>query len=108
MRYQDWDILLYPKGCDVPFREFKTTCFAVQEDGGGGAMSGNSMSASADVFQQLLRCGWNWLTCRRSNKPDATAHLFRAWRSSGKPVQHLLAFVDFADARRVIGYVRTR
>jgi hypothetical protein len=48
MRYQDWDILLYPKGCDVPFKEFKTACYAVQEDGGGGAMSGNGTFATTD------------------------------------------------------------
>ena len=41
MRYQDWDILLYPKDCEVPFKEFKTTCFAVQEGCGGGSNSGN-------------------------------------------------------------------
>ena len=38
MRYQDWDILLYPKDCEVPFKEFKTTAYAVQE---GGSASGN-------------------------------------------------------------------
>lgn len=107
MRYQDWDILLYPKGCDVPFREFKTTCFSVQEDAGGGAMSGNSKPALSDVFRPF-RLAYGWLMCNHSNKPDATAHMFRAWRSSGKPVQYLLAFVDSADACRITGYVRTR
>ena len=38
MRYQDWDILLYPKDCEVPFKEFKTTPYAVQEGGGGSGM----------------------------------------------------------------------
>ena len=47
MRYQDWDILLYPKDCEVPFKEFKTTCYAVQE---GGPASGNGKSTS---FQAL-------------------------------------------------------
>jgi hypothetical protein len=46
MRYQDWDILLYPKGCDVPFREFKTACYAVQDDSGGGVTGGNGMFAT--------------------------------------------------------------
>lgn len=50
MRYQDWDILLYPKGCDVPFKEFKTTCYAVQEEGRRGAASGNGMPGPARCF----------------------------------------------------------
>jgi hypothetical protein len=50
MRYQDWDILLYPKECEVPFKEFKTTCYAVQEGGGGGSTSGNGMSSSLGVL----------------------------------------------------------
>ena len=43
MRYQDWDILLYPKDCEVPFKEFKTTCYAVQE---GGSASANGTFSS--------------------------------------------------------------
>jgi hypothetical protein len=50
MRYQDWDILLYPKDCEVPFKEFKTTPYAVQE---GGSASGNGMFSS---FQALDGC----------------------------------------------------
>lgn len=49
MRYQDWDILLYPKGCEVPFKEFKTTCYAVQEDDGGTTPGNNGMSLSSDT-----------------------------------------------------------
>ncbi|KAK6437626.1 hypothetical protein LTR95_006173 [Oleoguttula sp. CCFEE 5521] len=30
MRYQDWDVLLFPEGSHVPLKEFKTTCYAVQ------------------------------------------------------------------------------
>jgi hypothetical protein len=77
MRYQDWDILLYPKGCDVPFREFKTACYAVQEDGGGGATGSNGMSSTTPLF--TLTGGR--LTCNFSDKPDAVAYLFRAWYS---------------------------
>ena len=50
MRYQDWDILLYPKNCEVPFKEFKTTSYAVQE---GGPASGNGVSTS---FRALNEC----------------------------------------------------
>jgi len=44
MRYQDWDILLYPKDCEVPFKEFKTTCYTVQEGGSVGSTGGNGTS----------------------------------------------------------------
>lgn len=52
MRYQDWDILLYPKDCEVPFKEFKTTCYAVQEDGSGAATSGNGTPTLACLCQR--------------------------------------------------------
>lgn len=32
MRFQDWDVLLFPYGSHVPIREFRTGCFA-QQDG---------------------------------------------------------------------------
>ncbi|KAK5121153.1 hypothetical protein LTR85_005637 [Meristemomyces frigidus] len=32
MRFQDWDVLLFPSGSQVPIREFRTACFA-QQDG---------------------------------------------------------------------------
>jgi len=33
MRYQSWDIILFPGGCHVPIQEFRTACFAVQQNG---------------------------------------------------------------------------
>ena len=30
MRFQDWDVLLFPAGSQVPVREFRTACFAQQ------------------------------------------------------------------------------
>ena len=41
MRFQDWDILLYPLNCEVPFKEFKTACYAVKDAGSGGTESGD-------------------------------------------------------------------
>jgi hypothetical protein len=74
MRYQDWDILLYPKGCDVPFREFKTACYAVQDDSGGGATGSNGMFATTRLPTRTERR----LTCHCSDESNAVAHLFRA------------------------------
>jgi hypothetical protein len=31
MRFQDWDVLLFPAGSHVPVREFRTACFAQQD-----------------------------------------------------------------------------
>lgn len=31
MRFQDWDVLLFPHGSHVPIREFRTACFAQQD-----------------------------------------------------------------------------
>ena len=31
MRFQDWDVLLFPSGSSVPIREFRTACFAYQD-----------------------------------------------------------------------------
>jgi hypothetical protein len=77
MRYQDWDILLYPKDCEVPFKEFKTTCYAVQE---GGSASGNGTSTS---FEALDDCpnSLGLADLYRSADCEAFAHLLRAWSS---------------------------
>ncbi|KAJ5175540.1 uncharacterized protein N7482_001417 [Penicillium canariense] len=31
MRYENWDILLFPEGCRVPIQEFKTQCFVTKD-----------------------------------------------------------------------------
>ncbi|KAH7134076.1 hypothetical protein EDB81DRAFT_902876 [Dactylonectria macrodidyma] len=31
MRYEDWDILLFPRGCEVPLKEFKVACTVVHD-----------------------------------------------------------------------------
>ncbi|KAH6995844.1 hypothetical protein BKA56DRAFT_666130 [Ilyonectria sp. MPI-CAGE-AT-0026] len=31
MRYEDWDILLFPRGCSVPMKEFKVACHVVHD-----------------------------------------------------------------------------
>ncbi|KAK7739246.1 hypothetical protein SLS62_011272 [Diatrype stigma] len=31
MRYEDWDVLLFPKGSKVPMKEFKTNCHVIQD-----------------------------------------------------------------------------
>lgn len=33
MRYEDWDILLFPRGCEVPMKEFKVACHVVHDPG---------------------------------------------------------------------------
>lgn len=33
MRYEDWDVLLFPRDCGIPFREFGVTCQVVQDTG---------------------------------------------------------------------------
>ncbi|KAK7421238.1 hypothetical protein QQX98_002370 [Neonectria punicea] len=31
MRYEDWDILVFPRGCEVPMKEFKVACHVVHD-----------------------------------------------------------------------------
>lgn len=33
MRYEDWDVLLFPYGSKIPFQEFKVNCYAVHDTG---------------------------------------------------------------------------
>ncbi|KAM0720165.1 hypothetical protein Q7P37_004301 [Cladosporium fusiforme] len=51
MRYQDWDVLLYPRDCEVPFKEFRTTPYAVQDASTGGFAPGTNVNATP-----LLTC----------------------------------------------------
>jgi hypothetical protein len=33
MRYQNWDVLLFPDLSKIPFQEFKTSCSVIQDPG---------------------------------------------------------------------------
>jgi hypothetical protein len=33
MRYQNWDVLVFPDQCKVPLQEFKTACQVIQDPG---------------------------------------------------------------------------
>ena len=33
MRYENWDILLFPRDCKVPIKEFKVACHVVYDSG---------------------------------------------------------------------------
>ena len=33
MRYQDWDVLLFPRGSRAPLQEFRTGCFVIPDPG---------------------------------------------------------------------------
>lgn len=33
MRYEDWDILLFPRDGKVPLKEFKVACHVVHDNG---------------------------------------------------------------------------
>jgi hypothetical protein len=33
MRYEDWDVLLFPAGSKVPLKEFKTSCHVITDHG---------------------------------------------------------------------------
>jgi hypothetical protein len=32
MRYDDWDVILFPKDSHIPIQEFKTACYASPEE----------------------------------------------------------------------------
>lgn len=33
MRYQNWDVLLFPEASKIPIQEFKTTCHVIKDQG---------------------------------------------------------------------------
>lgn len=33
MRYENWDVLLFPENSKVPIQEFKTQCFVTKDEG---------------------------------------------------------------------------
>ncbi|GAT19034.1 similar to An12g00400 [Aspergillus luchuensis] len=33
MRYEDWDVILFPESSKVPIQEFKTQCFVTKDKG---------------------------------------------------------------------------
>lgn len=107
MRYQDWDVILYPKGCQVPFKEFKTTCYAVQAGNGGGSTGANGMFTPSDGFARFdPDLNGVMLISIRRRSLDAASYLFCPERPGRKTLQHLPALVDTAGACRVTGHAR--
>jgi hypothetical protein len=107
MRYQDWDVILYPKGCQVPFKEFKTTCYAVQAGNVGGSAGSNGVFAPSDDAARIdLDLNGKMLMFRRCS-PDTASHLFRPEHFGRKTLQHLPALVDPAGACRPAGHARS-
>jgi len=33
MRYDDWDVILFPRDSHVPIQEFKTACYVAPDEG---------------------------------------------------------------------------
>ncbi|GAB7366124.1 hypothetical protein MBLNU230_g7686t1 [Neophaeotheca triangularis] len=57
MRYQDWDILLFPSGDHVPVQEFKTACYAVRDTFNNGAGGGGDLMPLLTSFIPSLPAG---------------------------------------------------
>jgi hypothetical protein len=77
MRYQDWDILLFPEGSKVPIQEFKTQCHVTRD-----------LGQSFDLLQSPVARSTNKLLDRVSVPPQLNLHWcsIRVGRSSGHPV----------------------
>ena len=101
MRYKDWDIIIYPKGSDVPFREFKTTCYAI--NCGDKRFLGENGS-SIDPWYLTDRTV-ELLTFPNRHQSDAACHLFRPGDSSRNAVHRLAALVGAAGSSWAADFV---
>jgi hypothetical protein len=46
MRYQNWDVLIFPERSKVPLQEFKTQCLVTQDHGRCSIIATQQMTAS--------------------------------------------------------------
>jgi len=92
MRFQDWDVLLFPNGSQTPFKEFKTACY-VANDGPsmGGAVSNgvHKTVLHAETRDLLMRIG--------RPRPHASAHHVHTVDSARRQLLHLAPLMDSAD-----------
>jgi hypothetical protein len=92
----------------VPFKEFKTTCYAVQAGNGGGSAGANGMFTPSDgVAKTDPDLDVVMLILTRRYSLDTASHLFRAEYPGRKTLQHLAALVDAAGACRLAGHARS-
>lgn len=66
MRYEDWDILLFPAHCEVPVKEFKVACHVVSDPG---------MLPSSEYLPAGHYRTPKFLSCTPQNPPTAMARL---------------------------------
>lgn len=62
MRYQNWDVLVFPDSSKIPMQEFKTSCQVIQDPGG-------FWFTSCPVLDALLTCN------TESHNAQANPHL---------------------------------
>jgi hypothetical protein len=77
MRYQNWDVLLFPDLSKIPFQEFKTSCSVVQDPGKLAILP-----STAPVIRLKIHCTDRGIRVPHpTNEPASAAHsdLFRCW-----------------------------
>jgi hypothetical protein len=80
MRYENWDVILFPRDSLVPIQEFKTACYATQNE--------RKMITPDAYFTCLFEHRW---------PSAANADKLHVFSSSLDAIPHLNPFVDFTD-----------
>lgn len=84
MRYQLWDVLLFPEPSNVPIQEFKTACFVTQD-------------AGIDALQQLFySCAYS--ACVREQWANPYYDHVRAFAASRLFVSSINPFLGRSEA----------
>lgn len=95
MRYEDWDVILFPRDSHVPIQEFKTACYSSQDASTYRASTHDPKFGTIETsYLQLVSGGKQspTLSCYISSLPPSTP--FRISVHSWAPVNRPSAVIE--------------
>lgn len=87
MRYDNWDVIVFPKESAIPIQEFRTACYTTQDERELSLLLSTCCSNLADLISHFLT---------RWPLPTHIDLLHRISANSG-PISYLRTLVDLAS-----------
>lgn len=90
MRYEDWDVILFPRDSHVPIQEFKTACYSSQDASKWSTIATHDRTPASDILLTTQIAGGSHLptlTCYVCSLPPSTPFRvsIHSWASTSRP-----------------------
>ncbi|EPE27714.1 hypothetical protein GLAREA_04505 [Glarea lozoyensis ATCC 20868] len=95
MRYQNWDVLVFPDQSKIPLQEFKTACQVIQDPESHSSQTNPLLLPTVTSFIPALPAGANFRVSIHSwHNPDISRYIQTLKKSTDNVVFEARVFVD--------------